>query len=52
MLKAINLVRPLIGLNLVTKLSPIVATNLPKREIHITTKKLGGGDQEFIVSFK
>lgn len=53
MLKVIGfskLIRPLISANL-TKLTPIVSTGLAKREIHVTTKKLGGGDHDFIVRF-
>ncbi len=46
-----KLIRPLIGSNLVSRLSPVVSTaaGLVKRDFHVTPTKLGGGDHEFIV---
>ena len=47
-----KLIRPLIGSNLVCRMSPVVSTaaaGLNKRDFHVTPTKLGGGDHEFIV---
>ncbi len=45
-------IRPLLSNNTKLSLTPIVTTNLAKKDFHVSSIKQGGGDHEFIVNIK